>query len=140
MLFRSVHFFLTRFWQVGFGLGTNPTQTDPWTALNTSVEPRTESKVLFQCHYHLCYSVTYPSFPVSCKIKALFGSCKSIFGKYFIFCKCYFSERKMFSCVWLHFKKCFEKYFLVFSCVLENTIENIFSICCSHFLSCQTNI
>ena len=41
----------------------------------------------------------------------------------------------MFSCVWLHFKKCFGKYFLVFCCVLENTIENTFSTCCSHFLS-----
>ena len=37
----------------------------------------------------------------------------------------------MFSCVWLHFKK----YFLIFGCVLENTIENTFSICCSHFLT-----
>ena len=46
----------------------------------------------------------------------------------------YFPERKMFSCVWLHFKKCFEKYFLMFGCVLENTIENTFSTCCSHFL------
>ena len=41
----------------------------------------------------------------------------------------------MFSCVWLHFKQCFEKYFLMFGCVLENTIENTFSICCSHFLT-----
>ena len=41
----------------------------------------------------------------------------------------------MFSCVWLYFKKCFEKYFLVFGCVLENTIENTFSTCCSHFLT-----
>ena len=40
----------------------------------------------------------------------------------------------MFSCVWLHFKKCFEKYFLIFGCVLENTIENTFSTYCSHFL------
>ena len=40
-----------------------------------------------------------------------------------------FSERKMFSCVWLHFKKCFGKYFLMFGCVLENTIENTFSTC-----------
>ena len=40
----------------------------------------------------------------------------------------------MFSCVWLHFKKCFGKYFLVFGCVLENTIENTFCTCCSHFL------
>ena len=31
-----------------------------------------------------------------------------------IFRKCYFPERKMFSCVWLHFKKFSEKYFLVF--------------------------
>ena len=54
--------------------------------------------------------------------------------------KCYFRERKIFSSVWLHFKKCFEKYFLLFGCVLENTIENTFSTCCSHFLSCQTNI
>ena len=46
----------------------------------------------------------------------------------------------MFSCVWLHFKKCFKKYFLMFGCVLENTIENTFSTCCSHFLGCQTNI
>ena len=36
----------------------------------------------------------------------------------------------MFSCVWLHFKK----YFLMFGCVLENTIENTFCTCCSHFL------
>ena len=40
----------------------------------------------------------------------------------------------MFSCIWLHFKKCFEKYFLIFGCVLENTIENTFCTCCSHFL------
>ena len=46
--------------------------------------------------------------------KAVFGSCKSISGKYSIFRKCYFSERKMFSCVWLHFKKFSGKYFLVF--------------------------
>ena len=41
----------------------------------------------------------------------------------------------MFSCVWLHFKKCFGKYFLMFDCVLENTIENTFSTCYSHFLT-----
>ena len=41
----------------------------------------------------------------------------------------------MFSCVWLHFKKCFEKYFLMFDCVLQNTIENTFSTYCSHFLT-----
>ena len=67
--------------------------------------------------------------------KVPFGSCKSISGKYSIFRKWYFPERKMFSCVWLHFKKCFEKYFLMFSCVLENTIENTLSTCCSHFLT-----
>ena len=61
----------------------------------------------------------------------MFGSCKSIFEKYSIFQKCYFPKRKMFSCVWLHFKKCFEKYFLMFGCVLENSIENTFS----HFLT-----
>ena len=57
--------------------------------------------------------------------KALFDSCKSIFGKYSIFQKCYFSERKMFLCVWLHFKKCFEKYFLVFGLL---TFSHIFSV------------
>ena len=41
----------------------------------------------------------------------------------------------MCSCVWLHFKKCFRKYFLMFGCVLENTIENTFSTCCLHFLT-----
>ena len=41
----------------------------------------------------------------------------------------------MFSCVWLHFKKCFEKYFLMFGCALENIIENTFFTCCSHFLT-----
>ena len=46
--------------------------------------------------------------------QAVFGSCKSISGKYSIFRKCYFPERKIFSCVWLHFKKFSEKYFLVF--------------------------
>ena len=46
--------------------------------------------------------------------RAPFGSCKSISGKYSIFRKCYFPERKMFLCVWLYFKKISEKYFLVF--------------------------
>ena len=41
----------------------------------------------------------------------------------------------MFSYVWLYFKKCFGKYFLMFDCVLENTIENTFSTCCSYFLT-----
>ena len=58
----------------------------------------------------------------------------------------YFSENKYFSemlfsgkenifkCL-VHLKKCFEKYFLMFGCVLENTIENTFSTYCSHFLT-----
>ena len=46
----------------------------------------------------------------------------------------YFQERKIFSSIWLYSKKCFGKYFLVFGCILENTIENTFSTCCSHFL------
>ena len=41
----------------------------------------------------------------------------------------------MFSCVWLHFKKIFKKNFLMFGCILENTIENTFFTCCSHFLT-----
>ena len=41
----------------------------------------------------------------------------------------------MFLCVWLHFKKYFGKYFLMFGCILENTIENTFFTCCSHFLT-----
>ena len=41
----------------------------------------------------------------------------------------------MFSCVWLYFKKCFGNFFLMFGCVLENTIENTFFTCCSHFLT-----
>ena len=68
-------------------------------------------------------------------LESPFGSCKSISEKYYIFRKYYFPERKIFSCVWLHFKKCFGKYFLVFGCVLENTIENTFSTCYSHFLT-----
>ena len=60
--------------------------------------------------------------------KALFDSCKSISGKYSIFQKCYFSERKMFSCVWLHFKKCFEKYFLVFGLLTFSRLPNEYII------------
>ena len=41
----------------------------------------------------------------------------------------------MFLCVWLHFKKNFGKYFLMFGCILENTIENTFFTCCSHFFT-----
>ena len=45
-----------------------------------------------------------------------------IFRKILIFRKCYFPERKIFLSVWLHFKKCCEKYFLVFGCMVENAI------------------
>ena len=45
-----------------------------------------------------------------------------------------FSGNENISSVWLHFKKCFEKYFLVFGCILKNIIKNTFSTCCSHFL------
>ena len=59
----------------------------------------------------------------------------------------YFPEKKIFLSVWLHFRKCCEKYFLVFGCMVENAIflqqqkskshrKYIFS----HFLTCQTNI
>ena len=64
--------------------------------------------------------------------------------KYFLENK-YFPEmlflrkENIFKCL-VAFQKCFEKYFLVFGCVLENTVENTFFTCCSHFLSCQTNI
>ena len=47
---------------------------------------------------------------------------------------------KIFSSILLHFKKCFEKYFLVFGCILENTIENTSFTYYSHFLSFQTII
>ena len=33
-----------------------------------------------------------------------------------------FPERKIFLSVWLHFRKCSEKYFLVFGCMVENAI------------------
>ena len=52
----------------------------------------------------------------------------------------YFRERKIFSSVWLHSKKCFGKYFLVFGCFAENALENPFLSCFSHFLKIQTNI
>ena len=45
---------------------------------------------------------------------------------------------KIFSSVWLHSKKCFGKYFLVFGCIFENNRENTFSTWCSHFLNFQT--
>ena len=41
----------------------------------------------------------------------------------------YFPKRKIFSSVWLHSKKYFGKYFLVFGCILENALENPFLSC-----------
>ena len=51
-----------------------------------------------------------------------------------------FEKGKYFQSIWLHFKKCFGKYFLVFGCVLENTLQNPFLSRLSHFLMIQTNI
>ena len=52
----------------------------------------------------------------------------------------YFRKRKIFSNIWLHSKKCFGKYFIVFGCVAENALKNPFLSCFSHFLRIQTNI
>ena len=46
---------------------------------------------------------------------------------------------KIFSSIWLHFKKCFEKYFLMFGCVLENTIFYLLFIL-SHIFSAVKQI
>ena len=46
--------------------------------------------------------------------KVAFGSHKSIFRKYFIFWKCYFPERKMYSGVWLPRNSFYRKSILVF--------------------------
>ena len=51
-----------------------------------------------------------------------------------------FSGKEIFSSIWLHSKKCFGKYFLVFGCFAENALENSFLSCFSHFLKIQTNI
>ena len=59
------------------------------------------------------------------------------FKKYF---ERYFREKKIFSSILLHFKKCFGKYFLVFGYVPENALKNPFLSCFSHFLRIQTNI
>ena len=79
---------------------------------------RVHKKYIFVPTYHLCGVVGH--IRLNCSLlrqkpksdtrsavrntdvpKAVFGSCKSISRKYFIFRKCYFPERKMFSCVWL---------------------------------------
>ena len=44
----------------------------------------------------------------------MFGCCKTFSGKYIFFGNANFRKRKMFLCVWLHFKKFSGKYFLVF--------------------------
>ena len=46
--------------------------------------------------------------------KAVFGCCKTFSGKYIFSGNANFRKRKMFPCVWLHFKKFFGKNFLVF--------------------------
>ena len=45
---------------------------------------------------------------------AVFGCCKTFFGKYIFFGNANFRKRKMFPCVWLYFKKFSGKNFLVF--------------------------
>ena len=46
-----------------------------------------------------------------------------------------FSKKEnVFMCL-VAFQKMFRKIFLMFGCVFENTIENTFSTCCSHFLT-----
>ena len=67
----------------------------------------------------------------------MFGSCKSIFGKYSIFRKCYFPKRKMFSCVWLPQNSFYGKLIsvLVHSDIFtENALHDQFS---THFLTCK---
>ena len=44
----------------------------------------------------------------------MFGCCKTFSGKYIFFGNANFRKRKIFPCVWLHFKKFSGKYFLVF--------------------------
>ena len=57
--------------------------------------------------------------------KAAFGSCKSISGKYPIFWKCYFPERKMYSGVWLRRNSFYGKSILVFGSY-KHFMENDF--------------
>ena len=54
-----------------------------------------------------------------------FGSCKSIFRKYFIFRKCYFSERKMYLGVWLPRKSFYRKSIPIFGSVKHFTENEI---------------
>ena len=58
---------------------------------------------------------TYTYFSLQIRrIKAVFGCCKTFSGKYIFSGNANFRKRKMFSGVWLHFKKFSGKYFLVF--------------------------
>ena len=51
----------TRFWRVGSGLGTNPTRTDPWTALQTTI-----SLFYLVLLYHFpCLVVSFPWWPIT---------------------------------------------------------------------------
>ena len=83
-------------------------------------------------------SFSFPFFPFLYKV--VFGSCKIFSGKYLFSENAIFRKGKYFQVFGCILEKCFGKYFLVFGCVAENNIENTFSPCCSHFLSCQTNI
>ena len=47
-------------------------------------------------------------------IEAVFGCRKTFSGKYIFSGNANFRKRKIFLCVWLHFKKFSGKYFLVF--------------------------
>ena len=65
---------------------------------------------------YLKYFIFWYSFHKICcrkkgksKNKAAFGLCKSIFGKYFIFQKCYLSKRKMYLGVRLHWNSFLQK-------------------------------
>ena len=62
------------------------------------------------------------------RTQAAFGLCKSISGKYFIFWKCYFPERKMYSGVWLRRNSFYRKSILVFGSYKHFTENEI------HFL------
>ena len=60
---------------------------------------------------------------------AVFSCCKTFSGKYIFSGNANFRKRKVFPCVWLHFKKFSGKYFLVFGKEegkhkLENTSHN----------------
>ena len=71
--------------------------------------------------------------------KAAFGSRKSISGKYFIFRKCYFPERKMYSSVWLRRNSFYGKSIPVFGSYKHFT-KNDFLLQHQHYQVHSTNI